>query len=46
MKSNNFKAKNILNKNLKKCNIKEDTEIPYISRFLYCLLKEQEDFCF
>jgi hypothetical protein len=43
MKSNNFKAKNILNKNLKKCNIKEDTEIPYISRFLYCLLKEQED---
>lgn len=43
MKSNKIKAKTILNENLKKFNIKEDTEIPYISRFLYCLLKEQEE---
>jgi hypothetical protein len=43
MKSNRIEAKNILNKNLKRCNIQEQSEIPYISRFLISLLKEQED---
>jgi hypothetical protein len=43
MKSNLIEAKNILNKNLKRCNIKEETEIPYISRFLTSLLREQEE---
>jgi hypothetical protein len=43
MKSNLIEAKNILNKNLKRCNIKEETEIPYISRFLTSLLREQDE---
>jgi len=43
MKSNRIEAKNILNKNLKRCNIQEESEIPYISRFLTSLLKEQEE---
>lgn len=43
MKSNTFKARNILNKNLKHHDIKEETDIPYISRFLFSLLKEQDE---
>lgn len=39
MKSNRIEAKNILNK----CNIQEESEIPYISRFLTSLLKEQDE---
>jgi hypothetical protein len=43
MKINKIKAKNILNQNLNSLNIQEESEIPYISRFLYCLLKEQDE---
>jgi hypothetical protein len=38
MKSKRIEAKNILNN----CNIEEQTEIPYVSRFLMSLLKEQD----
>lgn len=43
MKSNKINAKTILNKNLKYYEIKEESEIPYISRFLTSLLKEQDE---
>jgi hypothetical protein len=43
MKINKIKAKKLLNKNLKSNNITESTDIPYISRFLISLLKEQEE---
>jgi hypothetical protein len=43
MKSKQIEAKNILNRNLKSHNIQEESEIPYISRFLFSLLKEQEE---
>jgi len=42
MKSNTIKVKNILNRNSTRYNITEDSDIPYISRFLYSLLKEQD----
>lgn len=43
MKSNTFKTRNILNKNLKHNDINEESEIAYVSRFLNSLLKEQDE---
>jgi hypothetical protein len=43
MKSKQIEVKNILNRNLKSHSIQEESEIPYISRFLFSLLKEQDE---
>jgi hypothetical protein len=43
MKSNNIQLKNLINNNLKKNNIHEQSEIAYASRFFHNLIKEQDE---